>query len=441
MATNKQRNRLTLRGIDSLWINWALSAGALALTVLFGVLFTKLWLPAFVLGFAFILMRRIAVMRDSDSEICNILPYITVRILFVAAAIMVGINLYYMKFMDPQEYLLGHANKNIPYITILILAPVMLVISIWGYVMRHRISFCHRCTVEHGTPQERGFMGRVFDVESRYQLRMLIFISAVLSIYSWTYYLTTYNNVNMNPSDLYYYIAIPVALYVLSLAYLAMRYFRIYMFYRENVVGDASSAELTTILRYILICDDYVFLNLVDEDDRKRADTPAMTHIPYRERMTSYDAAVNFSLVSGINDKVDIKFLYENSNNHADSNIFHYLCVVPSRTEVERSRLSGEWFSQNQLERMHAHGELSGLLMSEIHRVYTVMMTKKTYDRWGYRLYDIKHYKPTFRLHELEVFDGDFNDPVWLLIAKDNEDTPFFKLRRFWRKHVRDYGQ
>jgi len=44
----------------------------------------------------------------------------------------------------------------------------------------------------------------------------------------------------------------------------------------------------------------------------------------------------------------------------------------------------------------------------------------------GYRLYDIKHYKPTFRLHELEVFDGDFNDPVWLLIAKDNEDTPIF---------------
>jgi len=63
-------------------------------------------------------------------------------------------------------------------------------------------------------------------------------------------------------------------------------------------------------LRYILICDDYVFLNLVDEDDRKRADTPAMTHIPYRERMTSYDAAVNFSLVSGINDKVDIKNFY-----------------------------------------------------------------------------------------------------------------------------------
>lgn len=441
MPTNKQRNRQTLRGIDSLWINWALSAGALALTVLLGVFVTKLWLPAFVLGFAFLLMRRIAVMRETDSQICNIVPFITVRILFVAAAIMVGINLYYMDFMDPQEYQLGHANKNIPYITILILAPVMTVISIWGYLRRRHLSFCHRCTVEYGTPQERGFLDRVFDVETRYQLRVLIFISVIISIYTWIYYLTTYNNVNMNPSDLYYYIAVPVALYILSLAYLAMRYFRIYVFYRENVVGDASSSELTTVLRYILICDDYVFLKKSGDGDTTKTDTPAMTHIPYRERIASYDALINFSLVSGINGNVEIKFLYENSNNHTDSNIFHYLCVIPSRSEVANSRLSGEWFSQHQLERMHAQGELSGLLMSEIHRVYTVMMAKKTYDEGGYRLYDIKHYKPTFRLREIEMFDGDFNDPMWLLIAKDNEDRPFFKLRKFWRKLVRGYEQ
>lgn len=438
MTMSKLRNRLTLKSIDSLWINWALSAGSLALTVLLGLFVTKLWLPAFVIGFALLLTWRIAAMRESDYQVCNILPYITVRILLVTAAVMVAINLYYMKFIDPQEYLLGRANKNIPYITILVLAPVASIISIWGYVMRHRISFCHMCTVEHGTPHERGFLGKVFDIETRYQLRLLILMYLIVMVYTWIYYVTTYNNVNMNPSDKYYYIGLPVVLYVLSLLYLAMRYFRLYIFYRENVVGDASSAELTTILRYILVCDDYVYLKKEGEDG-KFADTPAMMHIPYRERMTPYDAAINFSLLSGINGNVDIKFLYENSNNHADSNIFHYLCVIPSRMEVDNSRLSGGWFSQGQLESMHANGELSGLLMSEIHRVYTVMMAKKTYDKLGYRLYNIKHYKPSFRLRELELVDGDFDDPMWLLIAKDNEDKPFFKLRKFWRKHVRGY--
>ena len=438
---DKLRNRLTLQSIDSLWINWALSVGSLAMTVFLGLYVTKLWLPAFALGFAFILMGRINRLNESHSGICNMLPYIAVRILLVTAAVMVAINLYYMKFIDPEEYLLGRANKNIPYITILVLAPVTMALSIWGYVMRHNIPFCHRCTVEHGTPHERGFLGRVIDIETRYQLRMLIFLSVIVTLYSWIYYITTYSNVNMNPSDKYYYIGVPVALYVLSLVYLAMRYFRIYMFYRENIVGDASSSELTTILRYILICDDHVFLHKTYLDEETVIDTPAMVRIPYRERMTPYDATINFSLVSGIDNNADIKFLYENSNHHADSNIFHYLCVIHSRSEVENSRLDGEWFSQHQLERMHAHGELSGLLMSEIHRVYTVMMAKKTYDKYGYRLYDIKHYKPTFRLKELEVFDGDFNDPRWLLVAKDNEDRPFFRLRKFWRKHVKGYEQ
>lgn len=434
---NKQRNRLTLQGIDSLWINWALSSGAIAGTMFLALFVTKLWLPAFVLGFAFMLMGRISAMRDSGTQICNILPYITIRILLITAAIMVGINLGYMRMIDPQQFADGTVNKNIPYITVLIISPVTAAVSTWAYVMRQRLSFCHRCTVEHGTSEERGFLGRVISVETRYQMRGLIILSIIVCIYSWTYYATTYSNVNFSPADKYYYIWVPVILYLLSLVFFAMRYFRIYMFYRENIVGDASSGELTTILRYILLCDDHVYLKDVTSGDKVLSDTPAMIKIPYRERMTEYEAKRDFAMISGISGNVDVKFLYENSNNRVDSNIFHYLCVLQSRSEVEKSRMDGRWYSQSQLEDMHSRRELSPLLMSEIHRVYTVMMTRKTYDRMGYRLYDIKHYRPTFRLRELERYDGDFNDPVWLIVAKDNEDSPFFKLRKLWRRHVK----
>lgn len=435
---NKLRNRLTLQGIDSLWINWAMSIGSLALMMFLAMFFTKLWMPAFALGFAFILIGRISRMSGSDSQVCNILPYIAVRILIITAAIMVIINLYYMKFINPEQFVTGRANRNIPYITVLILSPVTNVVVIWAYLMRQKLAFCLRCTVEHGTAHERGFLGRVMDIETRYQFRILIYASLAITVYTWIYYFTTYSNVNYSPADRYYYMWIPVSLYLLSLVYLAMRYFKIYMFYRENVVGDASSAELTTILRYILICDDKVFLKDIGGDNEKLTDTPAMMKIHYRERMTPYDASMNFVTVSGIKTKPEIKFLYENANNRADSNIFHYLCILKSMSDVENSRLTGSWYTQSQLERLVANGEVAPLFTSEIHRVYTIMMARKTYDRTGYRLYDIKHYRPTFRLRELANLDNEFfNDPIWLIIARDNEDQPFFKLKKLWRKYVR----
>ena len=40
------------------------------------------------------------------------------------------------------------------------------------------------------------------------------------------------------------------------------------------------------------------------------------------------------------------------------------------------------------------------------------------------------------RKKRLDDIDVDFNDPVWLMIADDNEDRPFFQLRKLWRKYV-----
>ncbi len=426
-----------MQGIDSLWINWALSVGSLAGVIFLALFISKIWLPAIAIGFAFILMARMSG-RDTRKGVCDILPYAAVRILLISAAIMVFINLYYMKFINPDEYINGRANRSIPYVTVLIVSPVTNVVMLWVYLMRRRLSICARCGLDTGSPLERGFLGVVTSSEIRTQLRLVFFVSVIITMYTWVYYATTYSNVNLNITDRYYYVVAPAVLYVLSLIYFAGRCFKIYMFYRENVVGGAS-AELTTILRYIIICDGCVFLKnaKVEKSDELKCDTPAIVRIPYRERITPYDAALNFKTVSGISQNVEIKFLYENANNYADSNIFHYLCVVKSRSELSDSRLTGEWYTQSQLERMHASGDLSSLLMSEIHRVYTIMMARKTYDRSGHRLYDIKHYKPTFRLDELETVEKDFSDPMWLIVARDNEDRPFFRLRQFWRKHVK----
>ena len=83
------------------------------------------------------------------------------------------------------------------------------------------------------------------------------------------------------------------------------------------------------------------------------------------------------------------------------------------------------------------NGEVNSLLAGEIYRIYTVTMAYKTYDREGMRLYNIKHYRPSFHLNEIRNILVDYNDPVWMYVAKDNEDKPFFRIKRAWRKYVR----
>ena len=64
-------------------------------------------------------------------------------------------------------------------------------------------------------------------------------------------------------------------------------------------------------------------------------------------------------------------------------------------------------------------------------------MAWKTYDRDGRRLYPIKNYRPTFRFRDFKTWDVDYNDLHWLDVATNNEDKPFYRLRRFWRKNFR----
>jgi hypothetical protein len=84
---------------------------------------------------------------------------------------------------------------------------------------------------------------------------------------------------------------------------------------------------------------------------------------------------------------------------------------------------------------------VSPMLISEMDRLYTVTMAYKTYDSTGHRLYDIKHYKPSFRLHDIIELDVDYNDTRWLYVAKDNEDKPFYNFKRIWRRYVRGINE
>ena len=61
-----------------------------------------------------------------------------------------------------------------------------------------------------------------------------VLLSLLLSVVDWGYYLVHYVNVNLNRADLFFFLWLPLAMYVLSLIYLGGRYYSMWIYYCQN---------------------------------------------------------------------------------------------------------------------------------------------------------------------------------------------------------------
>ncbi|MDE6491488.1 MAG: hypothetical protein K2L49_10060, partial [Muribaculaceae bacterium] len=220
-------------------------------------------------------------------------------------------------------------------------------------------------------------------------------------------------------------------------------------YYRNVVEANLDRHGDSTLVRFLLMWGDYIYLRDPDADDSDdraggvevaRVDTPASMFVPHRLSMSDHEARNYLASMSGLKDP-HVRFMYTSPNFNADCNIFHYACFVDSAEAMAESSLSGSWFTLDQLKRLDGSGRLSPYLSSEIARLYRVAMAWKTYDRDGRRLYAIKNYRPTFRLRDFKNWDVDIDDPVWLFVSDNNEDRPFFRLKRLWRRYVSGIGK
>jgi hypothetical protein len=430
----ERRYKAKSNAIYGLWLSWATSVGAFAIVFFSALFISKQWLPAVLLLYQFLLIARMRLVRAGNKYSCVLMPYVVMLILFFSVVAMVAINLYYLYFVDQSLFDQGVFNRKIPYITVLVMGPITSVITLWAYLRNNSLAICDECKTHFGHPAESGFIGKVFMRESRFQLRMLMLAAMLITVYSWVYYFFFYSNVNFSEADKLFYIWIPIILYIISLLNLGVRYAVIEAFYRRNVAGEVNDLATVTLVRYIIMCGDRVFLDV--ETNKGYAETPVQTYVPYRERFIDYDAITLFNSTIGSTFRGRIRFLYENANVNIDCNIFHYMCEVSTPAELQ-GRVKGKWFTQSELRDMIERKRVSPMLISEMDRLYTVTMAYKTYDSAGHRLYDIKHYKPSFRLHDIAELNVDYNDTRWLFVAKDNEDNPFYNFKRFWRRYVR----
>lgn len=432
---------LNENAIFSLWLNWVVSLGMLIMPMFLAIFIPKIWIPIATFGLMGIMIMYDNSGKKYKASACNLIPHIAIRSLAISGLIMLVICILFVRGVMDYFYEPDLLNRKIPFITVLVIAPVTFAVSLWYKVRGNKARICRECIIRYGFSAERGFIGKLFSQESNVQLNFLMTFMAILSVIEWSYYCIFYINVNLNSPDKFIFVWVPIILYAFCVIYGSMRSFSIWGYYYQNVEGSMHRSGASSCLRYLVFCDDHIFLNRSDDyydiPDQNKFDTPATLLLKYDDKLPLGKARGHFMDLSGIpSEDFSFRFMYFNDDSSGICNFYHYICCVNSRDVVDESQLKGKWYSLSQLQRLLHNHELSPLLASEIHRLYHVTMAWKTYDAEGRRLYKIKNYRPMFRLNGICDWDVDFNNPLWLQVSSFNQDKPLYSLRKLWRKYT-----
>ncbi len=426
MIMKENSHNLTSRLVGSLWFNWAIAFGAIAIELLLPRLMSKLWLPlpVFALAYAELVYMRTQEARRQLS--CTAMLKVSTLTLFWSAFIMLLINILNSRMLFDDLINWSNSNKEIPYITCLVVFPTMIIMALWvmanGYLQASPGSYRSQMEMRRGN----GVIPTLFSRESRYQVQLMLYVAIGFSGVEWWYYFKFYFNVNMNTPDVFFFNWMPIAFYLLSLFFIWSRYQNM-----AAIIGPiaANAYGNGTTIRYMILSGDRMLLAINGYD---RWDTPAETHLGALASTDEQHIREAFERISGC-ENFGMRFLYDTGVDKSAPEIKHYAVFLEKEEYPAKSALDS-WFTLDQINRFIKTARLSAELADEIYRIFTITMAWKTYDRQGRRLYPIKHYRPTFRLRDLKDWDVDYDDLSWMSVAENNQDRPFFNTRRIWRK-------
>ena len=411
-----------------MWLKWMLASGSLALVVILSLLIPKVWLPFAVYAISYGLVMSLRTDNSRKAlKACGLVVKLASEVLFWTATVMLAINLmaadwFFGNMLDDPMF-----NPSQPYITSLILFPVVIAMNAYALFAGQNLTYCRNCRRDHGYYSGDGLVATLFFHESKYQIKLLLIGSIVISIVAWTYYLVRYVNINFNSADIFIFHGLPVIFFIFGAVYMSARYRSIAASLSRLGVDENSSSSLTR-LRFLVISGDRVYLR---SDSNGLFDTPATETINRTDKLSDDEARKYFSELSGLTD-FELKYIYSNDGFAGGSNIIHYAAFIPDNNI---GRLEpADPMTLDALDRLIKASMISPLLANEIYRIYTVTMAWKTYDREGRRLYPIRHYRPTFRLGDLREWAVDYNDLHWLNIDTNNQDCAFYRMRRLWRR-------
>lgn len=441
--TDTNRKQGLLKATFSLWVNWAYTLVAFTVITLITPHIGKGWVPLVLYLFSVIIMIIIRRSRKWDSQPCNKIPYTGALTLMWTGCVFILFNI--ISFLDIKTDANGQPyNPEMPWLIILVLAPVGIAVCRY-FMSEKKRAFCVDCEARYGLYHERGFLARLYSKEAKFQTRCLYYICVGLTIVEWLYFFMFFKNVSLNNSDMYFFTFVPTAIFALSLIYMGFRYHGYYIYYLTSDLRANNEPVEKTIVRYLLVAENTLCIKLPAIDGEQDlmnmslADTPVSITMAYTDYFNHIEAENTFREVTGIRG-AEVRFLYKSADNNSLSNIFHYVAYLKSPEDIQDSKITGEWLDFPKIMMLHKTRLLSNRLEAELHRIHTTVMAWKTYTPKGKRKYEIKHYQPTFRLCDMKKWDVDYNNPLWLFISMNNEDKPFFRFRRLWRKLITGTG-
>ncbi|MDE6317472.1 MAG: hypothetical protein K2L73_03630, partial [Muribaculaceae bacterium] len=424
--------------------NWAISAGFIILPIIIAPLLSSRilpLLPIIFVGIITILDRR---NRLQPSPICFRIPHMAQVILVLSAIVMVVAAIYkahaHVHIFTGQP--IGNPDKLLP---VLEISPIIIIVGLYNMLGINNPRSCRNCRNKLGEAVDRGVIGTLYTREAKTQIKFLFWSGLVIALATWIYFLFFYVTVNLNRKDTYFFTLCPLLWYVLSLIYFGVRYYTLWVYYCQNNATAKVIERKGTTIRYLVLCEDKILLHIpqissdvIFSDDMK-IDVPLRISLSFKEDVSSHEAHNYFVNASDMRDS-ETRLIFKSCDPGMYNNMFHYVAFVKD-FEKASENLKGQWFTLAETNEMIREGMAATALAAELSRIYTVTMAWKAYDKSGNRLYEIKHYKPTFRLRDMQSWNVDYNDTNWLYVARVNEDKPFFKLRRFWNKMTKGIGK
>ncbi len=416
--------------LKMLLVNWALGFGSVALLLLLSLFIPYLWLPFIAAGEALYLMRRRIPQCSltEDGSLTTGFLRVSVWALWISAAVMLAIEILCTPFLVGRVLSLPMYNDELPFVTCLVVFPALALSAIWW------LAFCRPRRRRPGEIHFLTGMRAMIPREAAYQVRIILLLSVLLGGVEAWYYLARYINSNLNAPDRFFFVIMPIGFYLLSLFFMAGRCTSLGAI--VEAMGTLPSGSFSTLVRYIIFSDNEL---LVRPNHFGLYDTPAEVTRTGPEEVTEETVRKAFSRLAET-DRFSLRYLFTSESIATNLRVLHYAAILDAN--LARSEIAPEdgdgagdrWVGLYDIRRMASEGMLSPVLASELARIYAITMAWKTYNRSGQRLYPIRNYKPTFRFRDLGKWDVDYDDSTWLDIADFNEDKPFYRIRKHFRR-------
>lgn len=411
--------------------SWAICFGCLSLLCVAGYWIHPVWMS--LLAFGMLMVVQVFNARNSrnGAPYCPLFMVATNYSLIWIFVIMVVINLINSRWLLNTSLGGRFAHPAFPFISTLIVYPAMAVGYGYALFFRGHTNMCDACRERAGYSIKDTLERNVFHHEVKFQMRLSFGLSLVMTAVTWTYYFVFYINVNINTPDAFYFFALPGLLYLFSLVYFYMKYAS--LDFEIQMLPGVDDTKFHTLEHFMIVCHDRLLLRELEIDGMPIGlwDSPAVYKRKYTTDVSENQARDDFKAISGADD-FSLRRLFVTTTDK--QNCFHYAAFVDSQDELKG--LSGKWCTLLDVDLLIKAGKITRPLAYELHRVYTMTMAWKTYDREGRRLYAIRNYRPTFKLVDFKDWDIDYNDMHWLAVAQNNEDKKFYRLRKFWRQYV-----